>query len=453
MAGAWQSNDRWGTDLAQIFLQARAQRSAEREQSQRMKMQELAMQRERDEMERTALEPEAIAAYQQRGDGQMLQVVNPKLLQELEKDRAAQQRLATEAQAKAAQTHAAAEQAKREKTARVQQYAARMLQQNPEAAQQVLGNVKQMADRGEIYAFELPEAAPTPDVARRVQVDAEAASAAAGLKQEEIPLDDIAKRVIYKRKLRPGMPGFPEAYAAEEREIQRQELAARKAGATSVNVGTGQSGIESGTKAQFEKDIVTSNDLLKRIDRVEGAIDAELVGFAGKKNEKAGAFVDYFGAPAEAVVEFMGIDSAQAVGVMERRQALKSQVRDLGDLVIRVRSGANAPPAEVEKLEQIMGSIDSMGEKQLRAALQTFRTSLQGQRDAKADAIAHGINVIDPKKRQKDSGAKKTEHPSGVPEADRAQIIESYKRKLGRAPTDDELAQTYQSAHKARGGK
>lgn len=272
MAGGIAPDFNWGSQLAQIFMASRDRRRADREQEQRMKLADLAFQREQDAQERASLEPEALEAYTTRGDGKMLQVVNPQLYTQLENanasrlaELATQRRQDAETQAKLTQSGREREQAKREKTARFQQYAARMLQQNPQAAPQVLGQAKVLADRGEIYAFDLPDQAPTPDVAHQVQMDADASAAAAGLKQDEVPLDEIAKQVIHGQGLHPGTPGFQAAYQKALEEEERRKIARAKAGATSVNVGDGRAGPTTPVQTAQQNAIIEAQGTLETI--------------------------------------------------------------------------------------------------------------------------------------------------------------------------------------------
>ena len=206
-------------------------------------------------------------------------------------------------------------------------------------------------------------------------------------KQEE-PLD-------LEREIR--LAGFDPATPDGQAYARKLLEGKGKGSSTTINVGDGRAGIEKTTKAKFEQDIATTDDLLSELGDVNKAIDSELVGFSGSSKEKVASAIDYFGSTGEAVAQAFGMDPDARLNFLERRQSLKTKIKDLGDRVLRVRSGANAPEPEVKKLESIMGSIDSMGERQLRVALSTFTESLQRQRNTKASAIKDGTQVNAPK--------------------------------------------------------
>lgn len=265
--------------------------------------------------------------------------------------------------------------------------AVRQIARNPASAPAVQAAIQRLAQAGQIDEFQLPghalpegmagpQMAPTMGEAATLQ----GAALAEGAQPQGRDAQLVSEGFVL---------GSPMA--------ERRARAVGDKSGTTVNVGTGAAGIEKPTKAKFEQDINTTDGLLNEIAGINKSIDGELVGFKGAAGERLGSVIDYFGTPGKQVATALGMDANKALDFLEKRQALKTKVRDLGDRVLRVRSGANAPEPEVKKLESIVGSIDSMGERQLRAALATFAESLQAQRDSKAQAIAGGTNVKPPK--------------------------------------------------------
>jgi hypothetical protein len=403
MAGGVAPIDFWSVfnasaDAAQRKSEADRQHAL---QDRQIKMQETQFSQEQQQRaaqaEQARLEREGVAEFvgspDQPSNPEKLRRVAPMKLWDLTKQRSEMELSQGSAQRAQQKTDAERE----TNTAQFMKLYSDGLAKNPGAAE-FFERVKQkkIQDKA-INDFQTPEQAMPNGLMGPGPIDAAAMGREAQLglpPPDEInTLDPIAKNVINQFGYAPNTPEFRKAYGIAKAEEERAELARRRAGASQVNVGTGQAGIETATKAKLEQDIVTARDLISRIDDVEKGIDTDLVGYQGMSGEKMGAAIDYFGAPAEAIASAVGLDPKKQLEILDRRQKIKSQVRDLGDLVIRVRSGANAPETEQKNLKSIYGDIDNMGEVQLRRALRTFRESLSRQTGSKADVIAQGVRV------------------------------------------------------------
>lgn len=388
----------FGIDLPSI-MQAAAQTRRMQIDAQRAQDERAAYERQLD---RELQAQKALQAYN-AGNRQALAQVDPRLHQQLEQGRYDTQLRQAQIEGERAEQAAAQQKgqdASRLAVARELKYFANAVRNNQANWPGVRQAMQQRMAAGRLPQMELPEQL-TPEMQQQVDMLADMDLASLDpQKVQEPPLDPIAKRVINELGLRPGTPEFQQAYKAAREDEERQEMARRKAGATSVNVGTGAAGIETATKAKFEQTINTNDTLLEEIGLIGDDISQELVGFKGRAREGVASTIDFFGAPAESVASALGVDPQAQLEFLDKRQELKSRVKDVGDRVLRIRTGAAAPAEEVKKLEAIVGNLDGMGERQLRAALRTFAKSLELDSRLKRKAIAGGTQVAEPKSGQ-----------------------------------------------------
>lgn len=177
--------------------------------------------------------------------------------------------------------------------------------------------------------------------------------------------------------------------------FERARAEAGKRGATSIVMG-GQSPIESSTKGAIEKEILSNDRIVSEIDNVVNlarSASGGAVGVSGGVNRALGSAADYWGAPVKTIMGAVGIDPEKKIGLMRERQRLETAARNVGDMVLRSRTGAAAPAGEKAEIGKIMGNIDTMGREQLIEAMTAFRAFMVRNSEVNRGAISGGIAV------------------------------------------------------------
>ncbi len=104
----------------------------------------------------------------------------------------------------------------------------------PEARASLEQRAYEMQQRGMIPRVEVTGPQTTPEQAAGIGSQAEAIDPRAA---QDMPLDAIAKQVILGQHIQLNDPRFPAAYEFARREAYQQDLAAKRAGASQVNIG------------------------------------------------------------------------------------------------------------------------------------------------------------------------------------------------------------------------
>lgn len=376
------------TSILDIFEQSRAasaQRRALEAERQRqqdadkrsrelfdMQRQEFEQNREinREKLERTQLEPEAIQGYH-AGNPQLLQMVNPELHKRFEEEKRTRAN-------EAAGRQAAVQKAQIERERSTAAVMGQLAQLAPERRAEALSSpyVQGLVRAGRIDPIDPAslEQAPLAGAAYGVEMPKPE-------KPEAVPYDEAAQRASTRLGgARRGDPRFGKEYEKALREIAAERLARSRA------VG----GVEKPTKAKFEQEIGEADMLLGEIRGVKDLISSGLVGLEGKLGAAPGKVLDFTGRPGQAVANAIGVDSEKYLSLMEQRATLVKRVQNTGDLILRSRTGAAAPLPEQAKIQKIVGDAENMGVRELMAALTAYEKFLERNRAVKEKAIGGG---------------------------------------------------------------
>lgn len=195
-----------------------------------------AQQTRRSQLERQAMErqashdaqmQDAVRGYNAGSKGQLAEI-DPQMYQQLEKGAAdlALRRAQTsgeQSQLQAGQQKAALD--LHRNTARAMALAAKLVKANPGRWPQVRQGLMQQAQQGMISQLDLPEQL-TPELMQQVdQLSQMDLAVLDPQKAEEQPIDEVAKRVMLGKGLRPGTPEFQRAYQSELAQARHDELA------------------------------------------------------------------------------------------------------------------------------------------------------------------------------------------------------------------------------------
>ena len=156
-----------------------------------------------------------------------------------------------------------------------------------------------------------------------------------------------------------------------------------------VSVNTGSSPVETGTKRKLEEEINDNNFIMGELALAKSMITDELVGAEGAARGLAANTADYFGVGESPTAEKYGVGK----DYQTRQATLRGIVRNAGDIIVRLRTGAAAPKDELEGLLRIVGNADRMGINELKTSLETFSRSMERQNQYNAATIRHGTNL------------------------------------------------------------
>jgi hypothetical protein len=290
--------------------------------------------------------------------------------------------------------------ARSQATADFQQTYARALAANPGVRAQLDAVKQRRVSAGEINDFAVPTQGqalpegPNPDAG---QIDTKALlaqSQAGGAKQRGTDgLSPAGKRLAERDGVWPGdVPNYPDLYDKANAEIQAEERAARKAGASSNSVVVGANGergigLAPPQQSKQQERVLDAQSGLAQLDIINRDIEA-----AGGAPGMAGAINSIKGS-ARSAADTLGVgDEGNADKVQARARAIAS-LGSLKNQVLHDLSGAAVSPTEMERLIESIPDAKRDSPSELQAKLGAWREKYKLAETQGTDALLKGIRV------------------------------------------------------------
>ena len=160
----------------------------------------------------------------------------------------------------------------------------------------------------------------------------------------------------------------------------------RRAGASRVNVGGQGVGLTTASQTQQQGKVLDANLRLRQLDRLDRAISD-----AGG-HETIGSYAADLEAEGKTFLSKEGFATKKQKESLRKRGTAVAAIGGFTNQIISDLSGANVPPAEMERMVQSLPTVDDEASAR-EAKVQAWRENLLIIREYGADALVNGIRT------------------------------------------------------------